>query len=135
MVNKEPGMTLITKTVTRLTVGLIIIYAFYVAAQGNLGPGSAFAGGMIIALSFIHLMLAFGKEAALARLDQVKGIFLCSLGAIVFLFFAALEARDLKINIIANFALSEIAVAVMVGTGLFMIFLALVLLVGGTSEK
>ncbi|MBU3958757.1 MAG: hypothetical protein KKE91_02725, partial [Candidatus Omnitrophica bacterium] len=61
MQNKEPGMTLIVKTITRLTVGLILLYGIYIVLHGHLTPGGGFAGGVIIALSFVHLMLAFGK--------------------------------------------------------------------------
>ena len=69
---REKGMSLIVKTVTRLTVGLILLYGVYILSHGHVSPGGGFAGGVIIALSFIHLMLAYGKETALAKLP--KGI-------------------------------------------------------------
>ena len=64
----EKGMSLIVKTVTKLTLGFILLYGIYVALTGHLSPGGGFAGGVIVALSFIHVMLAFGKEAALKKL-------------------------------------------------------------------
>ncbi|MCX5715214.1 MAG: hypothetical protein NT033_10575 [Candidatus Omnitrophica bacterium] len=135
MINKESGMSLITKTVTRLTAGLILIYAFYVVLKGHLGPGGGFAGGIIIALAFVHLMLAFGKEVALAKLDQAKGLFLCSLGALIFLCAFTSETLGFKVNPVIFMPLIDIAAALMVGTGLFIVFLALVLFVEGSLKR
>ena len=88
--NKEVGMTLIVKTITRLTVGLILLYGIYIVLHGHLSPGGGFAGGVIIALSFIHLMLAFGRDLALKKLSQAAASVLESLGALMFLTVALL---------------------------------------------
>ena len=61
LIKQEKGMTLIVKTVTRLTLGFILLYGIYIAMTGHESPGGGFAGGVIVALSFIHIMLAFGK--------------------------------------------------------------------------
>ena len=61
MHNKE-GMTLIVKTVTRLSVWIIILYGFYIILHGHLTPGGGFAGGVIIALAFLNVLLAYGKS-------------------------------------------------------------------------
>lgn len=50
MKSNEQGMTLIVKTVTRLTIGLILMYGIYITLHGHLGPGGGFAGGVIVAL-------------------------------------------------------------------------------------
>ena len=55
----EPGMTLIVKTITRLTVGLILLFGIYIVSHGHLTPGGGFAGGAVIASGFILLSLAF----------------------------------------------------------------------------
>ena len=39
----EPGISIIIKTVTRLTVGLILIYGAYVVLQGHISPGGGLA--------------------------------------------------------------------------------------------
>jgi len=57
----EKGMSLIVKTITRLTVGIMLLYGIYIISHGHLTPGGGFAGGVIIALSFVNLMLAYGK--------------------------------------------------------------------------
>ena len=40
------GMSVIVKTVTRLTVGLIFLYGIYIVLHGHLTPGGGFAGGV-----------------------------------------------------------------------------------------
>jgi multicomponent Na+:H+ antiporter subunit B len=132
------GMTLIVKTITRLTVGLILIYGIYIVLQGHLSPGGGFAGGVIIALSFVQLMLAFGKVAVLKKLSRKKCIFLAGLAALVFLLlalrgFLGSPTPDYKEGYFKLFSAGlipfcDIAISILVGAGLFVIFLALVLL-------
>lgn len=56
------GMTLIVKTVTRITVWMIILYGFYIILHGHLTPGGGFGGGVIIALALLNVLLAYGRE-------------------------------------------------------------------------
>ena len=127
MADKQAGMSLIVKTITRLTVGLILIYGIYIVFNGHMGPGGGFAGGIIIALSFIHLMLAFGREEVLSKLNKTRGLILSGSGALLFLACVFSGIRGANSVIV-----SDLAIALMVGTGLFTIFLALILL---TREK
>ena len=125
-------MTLIVKTITRLTVGLILIYGIYVALEGHIGPGGGFAGGVIIALSLIHLMLAYGKDAVTKKIGRRRGITVSSAGALLFLILWALStAGVIKTRILPFY---DIAISVMVGAGLFTIFLALVILIHEKEE-
>jgi len=144
MKNKETGMTLIAKTITRLTVGLILIYGIYIMLQGHLSPGGGVVGGIIVALSFIHLFLAFGKEELLKRLSLNRGLILVCLGAIAFLIVSALKficqrhcpvSEDHFRLFAVGLPLSELAVTVMVGSGLYVIFLALILLGEGKDRE
>ncbi len=138
MKNNQAGMTLIVKTITRLTVGLILIYGIYIVLQGHISPGGGFAGGVIIALSFIHLMLAFGKEQVLKKLNQARCIFLMSSAALIFLLLCArgfvsghspaIKEGYFKLFSAGLIPFCDIAVSILVGMGLFVIFLALVLL-------
>jgi len=138
---KQTGMTLIVKTITRLTVGLILLYGIYIVLHGHLTPGGGFPGGVIVALSFIHLMLAFGKETALNRLNQMRASFFESLGAILFLgiallgflggyFFVNFINKGEAFNLFSAgiIPLCNIAICFKVGAGLFLIFVALVVL-------
>ncbi len=90
MIKEHKGMTLIVKTITRLTVGLILLFGIYIVLHGHLTPGGGFAGGVIIALSFIHLMLAFGKEVALRKVSRPIASLFESIGAVMFLAIAVI---------------------------------------------
>jgi len=88
-------MTLIVRTVTRLSVWLIFLYGIYIILHGHLSPGGGFAGGVIIALGFLNVMLAYGRgfiqrwlnidfmkdiEASMAALFLAVGILGISFG-------------------------------------------------------
>jgi multicomponent Na+:H+ antiporter subunit B len=95
-VRKEgDGMTIIVKTVTRISVWLILLYGIYIIMHGHLTPGGGFGGGVILALAFLNVMLAYGKnftskwlnigflhdaEAASAALFLILGLIGISLG-------------------------------------------------------
>ncbi len=56
------GMTIIVKKTTQLIAGIIFLYGIYIVLHGHLTPGGGFAGGVILAGSFILLILAFGSD-------------------------------------------------------------------------
>lgn len=146
--NRETGMTLIVKTITRLTVGLILLYGIYIVLHGHISPGGGFAGGVIIALSFIHLMLAFGREVVLKKLSQAAASILESLGALMFLSIAILgfsggyfffnffssKGKPFELFSAGIIPLCNIAICFKVGAGLFAIFAALILFEGSGKE-
>ena len=136
----EKGMSLIVKTITRLTVGLILLFGIYIVLHGHVSPGGGFAGGVIIALSFIHLMLAYGKEVAFKKLSKAWASVFESAGAIMFLGIALLgftggyfflnflsKGEPFKLFSAGIIPLCNIAICLKVGAGLFAIFVALVL--------
>jgi len=149
-------MSLIVKTVSRLTFGLILLFGVYVSFHGHLSPGGGFAGGVILALAFASLMLAYGKETALKKLSQPLASFFEGLGGMVFISLAVLgflggyffvkEGVFFK-NILGTgtpFALFSAgmiplyniaAIALEVAAGLFSVFTALVLLKVDKGEK
>lgn len=145
MKNNQTGMTLIVKTITRLTVGLILIYGVFIMLHGHTGPGGGFDGGIIIALSFIHLMLAFGKDGVIQKLNQNNGLILAGIGALIILLLYSFNlAGRLRVpaaggvfNIFSG-GLSpfyETALSLLAGTGLFVVFIALVLWRGGKEDR
>ncbi len=136
---QSSGMTLIVKTVTRLTVGLILLYGVYIVLHGHLTPGGGFVGGVVIALSFVHLVLAFGRDEALASIPTRLVTTLESLGALLFVlialagfaggaFFLNILPKGTPFNLLSagTIPLSNLAICLKVGAGLFAIFLALV---------
>lgn len=122
MIREEKGMTLIVKSITRLTLGFILLYGIYIALNGHSAPGGGFVGGVIIALSFVHVMLAFGKEVALKRLRSHSLRLAISVAALAFLYIAMRPWHG---------TYSRLAVPlcemIIVCTALFAIFVALVL--------
>ncbi len=146
--NSKAGMSLIVKTITRLTVGLILLFGIYIVLHGHLSPGGGFAGGVIIALSFVHLMLAFGKDVAVRKFPKDMASNLESLGALMFLSIALLgllggsfflnilgKGKPFSLFSAGTIPLSNIAISLKVGVGLFAIFLALVILEKAKKEE
>ena len=146
--NPKAGMSLIVKTITRLTVGLILLFGIYIVLHGHLSPGGGFAGGVIIALSFVHLMLAFGKDVATNRITKNIASNLESIGALMFLLIAILgffggsfflnllsKGRPFELFSAGTIPLSNAAISLKVGVGLFAIFLALVILDKSKGEE
>jgi multicomponent Na+:H+ antiporter subunit B len=144
----EKGMSVIVKTITRLTVGLIMLYGIYIVLHGHVSPGGGFAGGVIIALSFIHLMLAYGKEVAFKKLSKSAASFFESLGALLFLAIALLgliggyfflnflpKGEPFKLFSAGIIPLCNIAISLKVGAGLFAIFVVLALLKFEVEKK
>ena len=130
--NEEKGMTFIVKTVTRLTLGFILLYGIYIATSGHLSPGGGFAGGVIIALAFVHMTLAFGKDAALKRLRS--GILRIIIGIAGLVFLGMVMAPFPGGRACAgNEIIIPLCEMVIVGFGIFAIFIALVLL--GKADK
>lgn len=134
-------MTLIVKTVTRITIGLILLFGIYIILHGHLSPGGGFAGGVIVALSFVHMMLAFGKDIAVTKISRDLASNLESIGALMFLSVALLgflggsfflnvmaKGTPFKLFSAGTIPLSNISIGIKVGVGLFAIFLALVIL-------
>ena len=120
--NDAKGMTLIVKTVTRLTLGFILLYGVYITLNGRVAPGGGFAGGVIVALSFVHIMLAFGKKTVLRILGYQKLRTVMSIAALVFLS-AVMAGR-----IFTKELVMPLCEMLIIGTGLFLIFVSLVLI-------
>ena len=138
---KEHGMSLIVRTVTRLTVGLILLYGIYIVLHGHVSPGGGFAGGVIIALSFVHVMLAFGRETAMRALSESRSALMESLGATLFLGIAVLgfvggyfffnflgKGEPFTLFSAGTIPLSNISISLKVSGGLFAAAVALVLM-------
>ncbi|MFA5156788.1 MAG: MnhB domain-containing protein [Candidatus Omnitrophota bacterium] len=142
MKRKEAGMSLIVKRITKITVSLIFLYGVYIVLHGHLTPGGGFAGGVIIALSFIHLVLAFGRETAVKRLSEAAVSIVESAGGLIFLGLALLgvitgsvfflnalpKGQPFHLFSSGTIVLCNIAIFLKVGAGLFAIFIALAVL-------
>ena len=138
---KEQGMSILVKRITRMTVSLILLYGFYIAFHGHLSPGGGFAGGVIFALSMIHITLAFGREGVKGILSKAHAALLESAGALAFLLIgvAGILTGTFFLNFLpagyefqlfsgGTMVFSNLAIFVKVGAGLFAVFAALAFL-------
>lgn len=145
---EKKGMTFIVKTVTRLMAGLIVLYSFYIILHGHLTPGGGFAGGVIFTAAFVLVTLAYGKEEAFARLRESFLHFMESLGGIIFLTTALLgliagyfflnflpKGRPLVLSSAGIIPVCNVGIGIEVGAGLFIIFLALIIIGFADEDK
>lgn len=58
------GMSIIVKTIGSWIKVLAFLFGIYIVLFGHLTPGGGFSGGVIIAASYVLLLLAFGREYA-----------------------------------------------------------------------
>jgi multicomponent Na+:H+ antiporter subunit B len=137
---QQPGMTVVVKTVTRLTAGLILLYGIYVVTHGHLTPGGGFVGGIIIALSMVHLTLAFGRSTDGHRYLKGRTELFEDLGALLFVSIALAgfsrgtffrnvlpPGEPFELFSAGTIPFSNIAIGMKVGAGLLLVFLTLVL--------
>jgi len=136
-------MTIIVQKVTQIMCGIIFLYGIYIILHGHLTPGGGFAGGAIIAGSFILLVIAFGSEFLALKKEETGSSLLESSAILVFL---AIAAAGLLIGSVGIFfvnflpkgtvgnlisagtiPLFNIAVGIEVAAALLTVFLALLI--------
>jgi multicomponent Na+:H+ antiporter subunit B len=82
---REPGMSMIVRTVTRWLKGPILLFGIYIVLYGHITPGGGFGGGVIIASAFILIMLALGARNGLGTFSKRVASRLDSVGLLIFL--------------------------------------------------
>jgi multicomponent Na+:H+ antiporter subunit B len=147
------GMTIIVKTISSWVKVLIIVFGVYIILFGHLTPGGGFAGGVILASSYILLMLAFGRKTveknlplkAASKLDCVGALLFAAI-AIAGLFFGGSffanflhqgsPGEPLKLISAGTIPLSNMAIGLKVGASLFLVVLMLsVFRMDNSTEK
>jgi len=134
------GMSPIVKNVTRLVAGFIALFGVYVTLYGHVTPGGGFSGGVILSGALVLVVLAFGEAYSRKVLPHAVATTSESLGALAFLLVALFgyAAGGFFVNFLARGAvgslisagtlpLSNLAIGIKVGSGLFGVFLALAL--------
>jgi multicomponent Na+:H+ antiporter subunit B len=140
------GMTVIVKTVSSWVKLLIFLFGIYIIIYGHLTPGGGFAGGVILASSYILVMLAFGRTFTEENLSLGWASKLDCVGALMFaalalwgLFYGGghffwnfihhkqLSGGDnvLKLVSAGTIPLANIAIGLKVMTSLFLVTLVL----------
>jgi multisubunit Na+/H+ antiporter MnhB subunit len=67
--NEKQGMSIIVKTTSRIILWVIFLYGIYIILFGHLSPGGGFGGGVVLALGFLSIVLAYGRSFALKWLS------------------------------------------------------------------
>ncbi len=137
------GMTIIVKTVSSWVKVLIFLFGIYIILFGHLTPGGGFAGGVILASSYVLLMLAYGREFAEENLPLSAASKIDSIGAFGFAMVAILGSvfggtffwnflrqkylpgEPLHLISAGTIPLSNIAIGIKVGASLFLIIVLL----------
>jgi multisubunit Na+/H+ antiporter MnhB subunit len=134
------GMTVIVKTISSWVKVLIVLFGIYIILFGHLTPGGGFAGGVILASSYVLLMLAFGRELVQQNLPLKLSSKLDCIGAFAFGMIAILGfvfGGVFFTNFLSQFGehfnlvsagtipLSNIAIGVKVGSSLFLVIFIL----------
>ncbi len=74
----------IVQTISKILIPFIQLYALYVLAHGELGPGGGFQAGAIFGASIILYVLAFGLKAAKLRYKTKVLQLLTSTGVFIY---------------------------------------------------
>ena len=137
------GMTIIVKTISSWVKVLVFLFGIYIIIFGHLTPGGGFAGGVILASSYVLLMLAFGRKSAEENLPLPIASKLDCLGALLFavvailglvisgtffvnfLYQKYLPGTPLALISAGTIPFSNIAIGLKVGASLFLVILIL----------
>jgi multicomponent Na+:H+ antiporter subunit B len=138
------GMTIIVKTISSWLKVLIFLFGIYIIIFGHLTPGGGFAGGVILASSYVLLMLANGRDFVEENLSLPVASKLDCAGALIFaaialfgLFYGAVNffwnflhqnyqyEEPLRLLSAGTIPLSNIAIGLKVGASLFLVILTL----------
>ncbi|MHB9155059.1 MAG: MnhB domain-containing protein [Endomicrobiales bacterium] len=79
------GMSIVVKTITRLVTGFMLLFGIYLVLHGHVSHGAGFAGGVVIALAFMQLVIVFGREAALKQMNAARAALVMNLALLVLL--------------------------------------------------
>jgi multicomponent Na+:H+ antiporter subunit B len=82
-------LSLIVRTAARSVARLMFLFGFYIVFHGQITHGDGFAGGVIMALGFILLMIVFGREVSMEIISRSGARCLAGLGALLLLMIGA----------------------------------------------
>ncbi len=140
------GMTIIVKTVSSWVKMLIFLFGIYIVFFGHLTPGGGFAGGVILASSYVLIMLAYGKKFVEENLPLPFASKLDCVGALLFaaiasfgLFYGAASffwnfihqswfaGKDTAFDLVSagTIPLANIAIGIKVAASLFLVIFVL----------
>jgi multisubunit Na+/H+ antiporter MnhB subunit len=140
------GMSMIVKTISSWVKVLVFLFGIYITLFGHLTPGGGFAGGVILACSYILLMLAYGRKfteenmplSLVSKLDCAGAIMFVAIALFGLLYGAGsffynfiqqemMAGQDRAFDLVSagTIPLANIAIGLKVGASLFLVFILL----------
>ena len=140
------GMTLIVKTISSWVKMLVFLFGIYIILFGHITPGGGFAGGVILACSYVLIMLAFGRDYTeenlslklASKLDCTGALLFIAIALVGFMYggfsffynfiqqeYLAEKETAFKLVSAGTIPLSNIAIGLKVGASLFLVLLML----------
>ena len=132
-------MTVIVKNVSGFMKIFIFLFGLYIISFGHSGPGGGFAGGVILATSYVLIMLAFGKEFVLENFPVSLALKLACIGTLAFVTLAIaglfFGSNDFFVNFLhqkypnlissGNITIAEFFIGVIVASLVFLVIFSL----------
>ncbi|MCK4526629.1 hypothetical protein KAW18_04595 [candidate division WOR-3 bacterium] len=146
---KHIGMTPIVKMITRIICGPMLVFGAYIVLYGHITPGGGFPGGVMVALAYILITLAYGRVVVESKVSGIAASVVDDIGALIF-WSVGMIGLFIGGNFLLNFLekgepfhllsagtliINNIAITLKVGMCLYAIFLALAILQRVVIEK
>ena len=74
----------IVKTLARLLMPFMVVFALYVVMHGHHSPGGGFQGGVILAAGFVLLVISHGLEQTRKRMSEKVAEIISSIGVLIY---------------------------------------------------
>jgi multicomponent Na+:H+ antiporter subunit B len=74
----------IVKTLARILMPFIVVYALYVVMHGHHSPGGGFQGGVILAASFVLLGITHGVDKMKEKMSEKTAGVMSSIGVFIY---------------------------------------------------
>lgn len=147
--DKHTGMTLIVKMITQVMIGFLLVFGAYIVLYGHITPGGGFPGGVMIALAYILLTLAYGRKVVESKISGVAASIVDDLGALLFWLVGIIglyiggryfynflgKGEPFTLFSAGTIIISNIGITLKVGMSLYAIFLALAILQRVVTEE
>lgn len=78
------GEDIIIRTIARVLVPFIQIYALYVIMHGHYSPGGGFQGGVILGASLVLLFITHGYSEVSKKFSENAAVFFSSIGVLIY---------------------------------------------------
>jgi multisubunit Na+/H+ antiporter MnhB subunit len=122
MDDANAGMSFIVKNTAGFISVFILIFGLSVILKGHSGPGGGFAGGMIISLALVNLMIAFGKYKVISMISKNISSHLEAIGAVLFFIIVIIGFMERQMF------LGRISVWIKTAVGILVLLIAIVVL-------